>query len=257
MKRVEFVLEGDLRQLAAWRACARNACRDAWGPDADDEVAMLELALAEAVTNIVRHAFGGSAGQPIEMIIETDPARTEITLLHGGAGFDPEAVPPPDFGGGREGGFGLYLIRRAVDEVEYFQDHEGRHGVRLVKRRRIQQTRGTAMLTHEERIDDVVVVTLNIEQLDAGNADDVRQELDPVLGTTDKLALDLGRVRFVDSRGIGTILSILKQLRARGGDLRICSVARPVRTTFELVRLHRICPIDETRDDSIRAFSAP
>ncbi len=58
-----------------------------------------------------------------------------MTLWHGGRGFDPQAAPPPVFDGSRESGFGLYLIQQSVDDVQYFREEHGRHGVRLIKKR--------------------------------------------------------------------------------------------------------------------------
>jgi anti-sigma B factor antagonist len=105
-----------------------------------------------------------------------------------------------------------------------------------------------------EKIGDVAVVVINVEQLDAGNADDLRRDMDPVLAENHNLVFDLNKVRFIDSRGCGTILSCLKHASAAGGDLKLCLVQPPVRTVFELIRLHRICEILNTRDDAVRAF---
>jgi anti-sigma B factor antagonist len=105
-----------------------------------------------------------------------------------------------------------------------------------------------------EQVGDVAVVTVNDEQLDAGNADDFRRDVGPVLQSNRRVVLALGRVRFVDSRGCGAILSCLNTLSAAGGDLKLCDVTRPVRTVFELIRLNRICEILPTREEAVRAF---
>lgn len=108
-----------------------------------------------------------------------------------------------------------------------------------------------------ETIGDVTVVTIHFPQLDAGNADDFRNDLAPILQTARKLVLDFNRVQFVDSRGCGVILSCLKHVSEAGGDLKLCQVARAVRMVFELIRLHRICEIVNTKEDAIRAFATP
>src|SRR5579859_6841391 len=99
------------------------------------------------------------------------------------------------------------------------------------------------MQTAVEQVGDVTVVAVNEEQLDAGNADDFRQDLAPALKDCRKLVLDMDRVQFVDSRGCGAILSCLKQVSANNGDLKLCNVTKYVRTVFELIRLHKICEI--------------
>ena len=107
-----------------------------------------------------------------------------------------------------------------------------------------------------EKVGDVTIVSVNVDQLDASNTDDFKREIAPALKDSTKVVLDMGRVRFVDSRGCGAILSCLKTLGSVGGDLKLCEVAKPVRTVFELIRLHRICEILPTKDDAVRAFQA-
>jgi anti-sigma B factor antagonist len=105
-----------------------------------------------------------------------------------------------------------------------------------------------------EKSQDVAVVAVNAEFLDASNAENFKQEMAPVLKDHHKIVLDLGQVQFVDSRGCGVILSCLKSTTEAGGDLRLCQVARPVRTVFDLIRLHRICEILDTREQAVQAF---
>jgi anti-sigma B factor antagonist len=102
---------------------------------------------------------------------------------------------------------------------------------------------------------NVAVVTVNMEELDASNADDFKRQIAPILPNNPRLVLDLTRLRFVDSSGCGAILSCLKTLSGLGGDLRLCCVSERVRRTFELIRLHRICEIYPTRQEAVAAFN--
>jgi anti-sigma B factor antagonist len=105
-----------------------------------------------------------------------------------------------------------------------------------------------------EKIGDVTIVAVNVEELDAGNADDFRREIAPVLQDCRNLVLDLDRVQFVDSRGCGAILSCLKHVSATGGDLKLCRVNPDVRMVFDLIRMERICAICNTREEAVQAF---
>ena len=105
-----------------------------------------------------------------------------------------------------------------------------------------------------EKIGDVTIVAVNVDELDAGNADDFRRAMAPVLKGCRKLVLDLNRVQFMDSRGCGVILSCLKQLSPAGGDVKLCGVTPPVRMVFELIRMDRICEIVGTREEAVAAF---
>ena len=105
-----------------------------------------------------------------------------------------------------------------------------------------------------EIVGDVTIVVLPGDQLDAGNAKDFKRDVAPLLAPSRKVIFDLGELRFVDSSGLGAILSCLRQLNANGGDLKLCAMTKPVRALFELVRMHKIFAIHATREDALRAF---
>ncbi|SRR6266511_265505 len=105
-----------------------------------------------------------------------------------------------------------------------------------------------------EQVGDVAIVVLPGASLDAGNAKEFKQEMTPVLGANAKVVFDLSELQFVDSSGLGALLSCLRQLNAAGGGLKLCGMAKSVRSLFELVRMERIFDIVETKADAISAF---
>lgn len=105
-----------------------------------------------------------------------------------------------------------------------------------------------------ERIGDVNVAVIPVEELDASNAGELKRDIAPVLQASKKVVLDFSRVRFVDSSGLGAMLSCLRQLTAAGGELKLSGMSKQVRGTFELVRLHRIFDIHAGKEDAARAF---
>ena len=105
-----------------------------------------------------------------------------------------------------------------------------------------------------EKIGDVTIVAVQVDELDAGNADAFRRAIAPVLKDCRYLVLDMDQVQFVDSRGCGAILSCLKHVSAAGGDLKLCRVSRPVLKVFELIRMPSICEIVGTREEAVEAF---
>lgn len=105
-----------------------------------------------------------------------------------------------------------------------------------------------------ETFGDVVVVTLPGDKLDASNANDLKQAIVPMIETNGKVVFDLARLQFVDSSGLGAILSCLRLLNGAGGDLKLCGMQRPVRSLFELVRMHRVFDIAESREAAVQAF---
>jgi anti-sigma B factor antagonist len=105
-----------------------------------------------------------------------------------------------------------------------------------------------------DKIGDVTIAQLPVEELDASNAADFKRDIAPLLETQTKLVIDLGRLRFVDSSGLGAFISCLRKLNGKGGDLKLCGMSKQVRAVFELVRMHRIFEIFGTREEAARAF---
>ncbi len=100
----------------------------------------------------------------------------------------------------------------------------------------------------------VGVVHLSGEHLDASNANEFKQHMGPLIERNPKLVLDLSEIRFMDSSGLGAILSCLRRVNAAGGELRLCGMTRPVRALFELVRMDCIFEIFDTEEEAVHAF---
>lgn len=107
-----------------------------------------------------------------------------------------------------------------------------------------------------DRKDDMVVARIPVADLDAANSGEFKHDIAPVLESADKVVIDLSAVRFVDSSGLGAMLSCLRQMAAKGGDLKLSGMSKQVRATFELVRMHRIFEIFDSSDAAIAAFKA-
>ena len=105
-----------------------------------------------------------------------------------------------------------------------------------------------------DKMGDVAIAELPVEELDASNAGEFKRDIAPLLEAHTKLVIDLSRLRFVDSSGLGAFISCLRKLNAKGGDLKLCGMSKQVRAVFELVRMHRIFDIFGTREEALRAF---
>jgi sigma-B regulation protein RsbU (phosphoserine phosphatase) len=100
----------------------------------EEEVYQLMLAVTEAASNVIRHALGDNPNAMISVSTDLFPDRIIVRLSHFGKDFDPDTAPPPVFDGTREGGFGVYMIRQCVDDVQYQHNPDGKNTIRMVKR---------------------------------------------------------------------------------------------------------------------------
>ena len=107
----------------------------------DDEVYHVQMAVDEACSNIVEHAYdsGGQGKIDLTCCIE-DQGDLTISIHDRGKPFDPTAVPDPPIGADLEslpeGGLGLYFMRRLMDEVTFQFDKRNGNVLTMVKRRR-------------------------------------------------------------------------------------------------------------------------
>ena len=68
------------------------------------------------------------------------------------------------------------------------------------------------------------------------------------------MVIDLGRVAFVDSSGLGSLISALKVLRANGGDLKLANIGEQVYSVLEMTRLLRVFDTYETSEQALSAL---
>jgi len=96
----------------------------------DETMAELKLALTEAVSNSVRHAYGATGGGHVDVRYELAPDRLGIEVVDDGAGFDPDEAPSFEGEELSEGGLGIAIIRSIADEFE-IRSAPGERGSRL------------------------------------------------------------------------------------------------------------------------------
>jgi anti-sigma B factor antagonist len=106
-------------------------------------------------------------------------------------------------------------------------------------------------------IGDAVVVLLPGETLDASNANEFKREIAPLLQSSGKIVFDMHQLHFIDSSGLGAILSCMRQINGMRGELKLCRMQKTVRVLFELVRMHRIFDILSTPEQAAAAFKSP
>jgi serine/threonine-protein kinase RsbW len=104
-------------------------------PLSQETLGDLKLALTEACTNSVRHAYAASGGN-VEILYELHADRLVVEVADEGEGFEPPT--PVDLADGAEalseGGLGIAIIRALVDDVEIRDREQGGSSLRFVKR---------------------------------------------------------------------------------------------------------------------------
>lgn len=128
--------------LAVIRCLICDTAREAGFPE--DQVAQIELAVDEACSNVIAHAYGGdqhwhgqAEGSEIRIAIRPEVDRLVIEITDHGRRFDSASYQPKDLQGlmleGRSAGYGIPIMHRCMDEVGYHSDGNAANTLRLVK----------------------------------------------------------------------------------------------------------------------------
>lgn len=102
--------------------------------------------------------------------------------------------------------------------------------------------------------DGVLVIQLLEENLDAGNVKRFKVEVPKALEENPKSILDLSNIRFLDSSGLGALISCLRQQNEKGGALKLAGLKPPARDLFALVRMDRIFELYSTVEEAKQSF---
>jgi anti-anti-sigma factor len=97
----------------------------------------------------------------------------------------------------------------------------------------------------------VRLITLETEHLDALNSEEMRKLMIDGVSDAEKVVLNLGEITFIDSSGLGVILTLFRHIKENKGNMAICSVKESVKVLFKLVRLSHMIQIFETETEAL------
>jgi anti-anti-sigma factor len=217
---------------------AKMSEREAW---------QVQLAVDEAATNIIQHAYNGQATGNIRIEWSINEGELRITLMDKGQPFDPSNVPEPDitspFEGRQAGGLGIYLMHKMMDEVEYVFDASGNT---LTMRKRFA----------EPAVADLQRFNLN-GRLDARGT---VSSMTPINAAVDAgarmILIDLTHVSFLSSSGLRALLLVRREMNERQGVLMLCGLQPQVEEVFAMTGFSQVFEIYRTTSDALQALSS-
>jgi anti-sigma B factor antagonist len=102
---------------------------------------------------------------------------------------------------------------------------------------------------------NVTLLFVREERFDAHNSEVLKSELNRLFDSGVKhLLIDLKEVRFIDSSGLGVLVSGFKNASTRQGSIKLCSLQSQVKSMFELTRLQRVFDIYGTVDEALESY---
>ena len=135
MKKETLKIDSRTDQLVAVREfVSRAAVASGFN---EEDVSKIALAVDEACTNVIKHAYEYDAKKKIDVIVQTNNGEFEVSIIDTGKQFNPNGLKTPDMkeylSKFRRGGLGVYLMKSLMDRVEYDIEPGKRNQVRLIK----------------------------------------------------------------------------------------------------------------------------
>lgn len=123
------------RNLGIVRDFIRHLAKEA-GFD-KEKIEQIELAVDEACTNVIKHAYHYDASKMIDLRIRIDRKKMVISVIDYGGGFDLSKIKQPDINHNvkkaKAGGLGIHLMKKLMDEVQFHIEPGKKTEVRLIK----------------------------------------------------------------------------------------------------------------------------
>ena len=100
------------------------------------------------------------------------------------------------------------------------------------------------------------VTLIEVEgQLIVGNRQELKQQvLEHLEGGDLKFVIDFANTGYIDSSGLGVLVSLSKKIREQGGELRLSSLNDDLRTLFELTKLDTLFRIADDKGQALEGF---
>ncbi len=92
-------------------------------------------------------------------------------------------------------------------------------------------------------------------QLIVGNRQELKQRvLDELERGERRFLIDFAQTGYIDSSGLGVLVSLSKKIREQGGELRLANLNEDLKTLFELTKLDTLFQIADSRERALQSF---
>lgn len=220
-----------------------------------------QMAVDEALTNVIEHGyeFDGDTHQ-IEVVCKTEPGKFLITLTDDSPAFNPLEHEAPDPGeplDSREpGGWGIYFIRRLMDDVQY-QRIGDKNQLILVKNRASSDgsdTGGEGDGYPVRVVDDRTAVIMPQGRLDSNTSPQLEQTITAQLEKKHVwLFVDMAEVEYIASSGLKVLVAAWRRAREQDGDVILSGLQPRITEIFEMVGFDMLFQVFPDLDAALAA----
>ena len=105
-----------------------------------------------------------------------------------------------------------------------------------------------------EELNGILIATPQVDRLDVKTVPEFREEIGRVVESHTKVILNMELINFVDSTGLGALMSCIRRLNQKGGGLRLVALQQQVTAMFRLVRMHKIFDTFDTVGEALAGW---
>ena len=227
----------------------------------EDEIDQLGIAVRECVVNAVSHGNGYRRDKSVYFTVSSDATQLKIAIEDEGEGFDPDAVPDPTQGDNlfQTSGRGLLLMRSFVDELSIGHTTEGGTEVVMVKNlpvgERQEEEENVSLLSNLREVGGVSIIDLS-GRITLGEGSEVlRDAVRDVLSNGQKnILLNLGEVNYIDSSGLGTLVSAYTTGANQGAKVKLVNVQKKVGDLLQITKLYTVFESFEDESAAVGSY---
>jgi anti-anti-sigma factor len=232
----------------------------------EDELHRIGMAVRECVVNAIVHGnrYNRNKQVHVNVSVESPVARFVIRITDQGEGFEVHEVPDPlhDSNLLRHSGRGLFLMGAFMDDMKVRKLSPTGTEVTLVKNIGPQESqieevgRTVSVKLNTRQVGDVTVIDVSGRiTLGEGSSAlrDVLREL--VAKGNKKILLNLGDVSYIDSSGIGELVSGFTTVANQGGSLKLLSLTKRVKDLLQITKLYTVFDVHEDEAHAVKSFA--
>lgn len=112
------------------------------------------------------------------------------------------------------------------------------------------------MRIEKEIIDAKTTVVIPFEEIEVYNASELKEELSEIIekGCLN-IIIDLVNIEYIDSSGLGVLVSTLKKVKTINGNLILVSPKNPIKQILELTSLNKVFSITTDKEEALKIIN--
>lgn len=219
------------------------------------------LAVRESLANAVVHGNCGDPGKKVVLEAYLSDTGVVIAIQDEGKGFDPDSLPDPRNPENllRQSGRGVFLMKNCMDEVIMHRLASSGMEVRMIKHlsnTALQEHSKVSIKASSRQVDSVTIVDLS-GRITLGEATSIlREALQALAGKGQKkILLNLADVNYIDSSGLGGLISGYTSLTNQGGQLKLLNLTKKVHDLLQITKLLTVFEVFSDEATAIKSFN--